>query len=182
MLSARGITVALGGRLVLNDVSVSVAPGDRLGIVGPNGIGKTTLLGALAGDVPLESGAIARAPKTLTVGFLPQEPDARPGETLRHYLARRTGVVGASAALDRLTEALGTDPDLAGAYTAARATFLALGGDDLAARRGVVCADVGLDAARLDVEVSALSGGQAARAALAAILLSRFDVLLLDEP
>ena len=154
MLSARGITVSLGGRLVLADVSVSVAPGDRLGIVGPNGIGKTTLLGVLAGDIPLESGSIAGAPKTLTVGFLPQEPDARPGETLREYLARRTGVAAASAELDRLTEALGTDPDLAEAYTDALDTFLALGGDDLDARTGVVCADVGLDSDRVDVEVS----------------------------
>ncbi len=182
MLSALGITVSLGGRLVLNDVSMSVAPGDRLGIVGPNGIGKTTLLGALAGTVPLEAGSIARAPKTLTVGFLPQEPDARPGETLRQYLARRTGVAAASVELDRLTEALGTDPDLAEAYTDALDTFLALGGDDLDARTGVVCADVGLDPDRLDLVVSSLSGGQAARAALGAILLSRFDVLLLDEP
>ena len=68
------------------------------------------------------------------------------------------------------------------AHTDALERFLALGGDDLDARIGVVCADLGLAADRLDVEVGVLSGGQAARAALAAILLARFDVLLLDEP
>ncbi|HEY3724343.1 MAG TPA: ABC-F family ATP-binding cassette domain-containing protein [Acidimicrobiia bacterium] len=182
MLSARGVTVSLGGHLVLNEVSVSVAAGDRLGVVGPNGIGKTTLLRALAGQVPLDAGVVERAPASLTVGLLPQEPDAIPGETLRAYLARRTGVAGASAELDRLTTLLGSDPDLAEAYTDALEHFLALGGDDLDARVGAVGADLGLDADRLDVEVAALSGGQAARAALAAILLSRFDILLLDEP
>ncbi len=54
MLSARGVTVSLGGRLVLNEVSLSVAAGDRLGIVGPNGIGKTTLLRVLAGRITPE--------------------------------------------------------------------------------------------------------------------------------
>jgi ATPase subunit of ABC transporter with duplicated ATPase domains len=91
MLSAKGVTVSLGGRLVLNDVSLSVSSGDRLGIVGPNGIGKTTLLRVLAGQVRVDAGAVERAPPALAVGFLPQETDAHPGETLRAYLGRRTG-------------------------------------------------------------------------------------------
>jgi ATPase subunit of ABC transporter with duplicated ATPase domains len=182
MLSARGVTVSLGGHTVLNEVSVSVGAGDRLGVVGPNGIGKTTLLRALAGEVGLDAGVVERAPKSLTVGLLPQEIDARPGETLRGYLGRRTGVAAASAELDRLTVALERDPGATDAYTNALDRFLALGGDDLDARIGALCADLGLAADRLDVEVTVLSGGQAARAALAAILLSRFDVLLLDEP
>src|SRR5205823_5564502 len=110
------------------------------------------------------------------------EPDARPGETLRAYLARRTGVAPAEAELDRLTDAMAEDPGLVDAYTEALDRFLALGGDDLEARSGAVLDDVGLPADRLDVEIGALSGGQAARAALAAILLARFDVFLLDEP
>jgi ATPase subunit of ABC transporter with duplicated ATPase domains len=182
MLSARDVTVSLGGRLVLNEVTFSVAAGDRMGVVGPNGIGKTTLLRALAGQLVLDSGAVERAPSSLTVGILAQETDARPAESLRDYLSRRTGVAAASAELDRLTDLLATDPAQAGPYTEALDQFLALGGDDLDARIGVVCADLGLATDWLDVEVAVLSGGQAARAALAAILLSRFDVLLLDEP
>jgi len=182
VLSARNVSLSLGGRTVLADVSCSVAGGRRLGVVGPNGIGKTTLLRVLAGELVPDAGRVERAPGTLSVGYLPQEPDACPGETLRAYLARRTGVAAAGAELDRCTEALAGAPDQVDAYTDALERFLALGGDDLDARAGATLADVGLPADRLDVEVGSLSGGQAARAALAAILLSRFDVLLLDEP
>ena len=82
----------------------------------------------------------------------------------------------------RATHALGDDADSIEAYSAALEHYLAIGGDDLDARTGAVLAEVGLPADRLDVAVGHLSGGQAARAALAAILLSRQDVLLLDEP
>jgi ATPase subunit of ABC transporter with duplicated ATPase domains len=168
--------------VVLHRVSVSIAAGARLGVVGPNGIGKSTLLRILAGLEAPDEGAVERVPATTTVGWLPQETDARPGEALRAYLARRTGVAAASDALDAATAAMGTDPESIEAYGEALERFLALGGDDLDARAGVVLAQVGLSADRLDVALQHLSGGQAARAALAAILLSRHDVLLLDEP
>jgi ATPase subunit of ABC transporter with duplicated ATPase domains len=185
VLSAIGVSRSHGVATVLDDVSLSVGPESRIGIVGPNGIGKSTLLRILAGLEHADGGSVERAPASLTVGYLPQESDAVGGETLMAYLARRTGVAEAEAELDRLSDAMATDPqgaDVVERYTEALERFLALGGDDLAARAGQVCADVGLPADRLDVEVGALSGGQAARAALAAILLSRFDVFLLDEP
>src|SRR3546814_5889925 len=77
---------------------------------------------------------------------------------------------------------MGGDADSIERYSAALEHFLAIGGDDLDARTGAVLAQVGLPPGRLDVEVGHMSGGQAARAALAAILLSRQEVLLLDEP
>ena len=182
MLVANGLVRHHGAQTVLGGVSVSITARARLGIVGPNGIGKSTLLRILAGAEAADGGTVLRSPATTTVGWLPQEPDAQLGETLRAYLARRTGVAAASAALDSATAAMGTDDDSIEAYSAALDQFLALGGDDLDARTGAVLAEVGLPADRLDVEVGHLSGGQAARAALAAILLSRQDVLLLDEP
>jgi ATPase subunit of ABC transporter with duplicated ATPase domains len=182
VLVARDVSRHHGGQVVLHRVSVSIAAGARLGVVGPNGIGKSTLLRILAGLEAPDEGAVERVPATTTVGWLPQETDARPGEALRAYLARRTGVAAASDALDAATAAMGTDPESIEAYGEALERFLALGGDDLDARAGVVLAQVGLPADRLDVALQHLSGGQAARAALAAILLSRHDVLLLDEP
>jgi ATPase subunit of ABC transporter with duplicated ATPase domains len=167
---------------VLDDVSLTVHPGDRIGIVGPNGIGKSTLLRILAGFDRPDAGTVERAPRTLTVGLLSQELDAEGGETLRRYLARQTGVAAAEAELDRATAALGADEATIATHGEALERFLALGGDDLDARAGAVLAEVGLPADRLDVPVTELSGGQAARAGLAAVLLSRHDVLLLDEP
>ncbi len=171
-----------GAQVVLGGVSLAVTPRARIGIVGPNGIGKSTLLRILAGLERPDAGLVERSPATTTVGFLPQEPDAHAGETLRAYLARRTGVSAASDALDAATHAMGEDPASIEAYTTALEHFLAIGADDLESRTGTVLSQVGLPADRLDVEVGHLSGGQAARAALAAILLSRQDVLLLDEP
>ena len=183
MLTARRLSKSFGTSVVLTEVDVSIGPRSRLGLVGPNGIGKSTLLRILAGLEAPDEGTVERSPRTIEVGWLPQEVEGTPGETLRGYLARRTGVAEAERDLDHWTELLGTDPDDAiEPYTEALERFMALGGDDLDARAGEVCADVGLPADRLDVEMTDLSGGQQARAALAAILLSRFDVFLLDEP
>ncbi|MGQ0832654.1 MAG: ABC-F family ATP-binding cassette domain-containing protein [Microthrixaceae bacterium] len=181
MLTASDVVRHHGAQVVLGGVSVSITPGARLGVVGPNGIGKSTLLRVLAGLEAPDSGTVRRSPAT-TVGWLPQEPDARSGETLRAYLARRTGVSAAADDLDLATASMSGDAASIEAYSLALETFLAVGGDDIDARMGAVLAEVALPADRLDVEVGHLSGGQAARAALAAILLSRQDVLLLDEP
>jgi len=182
MLSGHELTKHHGAQPVLERVSVQVDERTRLGVVGPNGVGKSTLVRILAGLEAPDGGRVERAPATLTVGALPQETDARPSETLLGYLARRTGVAEADAELEAATAGMADGRVTVEAYTAALDRFLALGGGDFDARVGEVCADVGLPTDRLGVPVEALSGGQAARAALAAILLSQFDVLLLDEP
>jgi ATPase subunit of ABC transporter with duplicated ATPase domains len=181
-LAAREIVKSHGAVTVLDRVSLAVGPGDRLGVVGPNGIGKSTLLRVLAGLEESDGGVVRRTPPALTVGYLPQEPDAVRRETLLAYLERRTGVAEAGRELDDLAARLGSEPDLAERYDEALQRYLALGGADLVPRARAVAAEVGLDAALLDRPIGALSGGEAARAALAAVLLARFDVFLLDEP
>ncbi len=161
----------------------SPRPVDRIGVVGPNGVGKSTLLRALAGLVPLERGRVERTPPTATVGYLPQEP-ARSDETVTVALARRTGRHDGDAPSWRRRRPRW--PPAASAPTTATPTaldrWLALGGADLDARVGQVWADLGLPARLLDQPTASLSGGEAARAGLAALLLARFDVFLLDEP
>ena len=98
-------TVTRGPLVVLESVDLVVNAGRRIGVVGPNGVGKSTLLQALAGLVRLERGRVDRTPPTATVGYLPQEP-SRSDETVREYLTRRTGVLMASAELDAATAAL----------------------------------------------------------------------------
>ena len=180
MLAATGVSKAHGAQVVLANVDLVVPPGARLGLVGPNGSGKSTLLRLLAGLDRPDRGTIGRGPG-LAVGYLPQERDPRAGETLRAYLARRTGVADAERRMDELAARLGHEPSLAQAYHDALGEYLARGGEDLDARAQHALADVGLDAG-LDRTLTALSGGESARAALVSVLLSRFDVLLLDEP
>ncbi|MEU8367003.1 ABC-F family ATP-binding cassette domain-containing protein [Micromonospora tulbaghiae] len=181
-LIAKDLTAGHGDRLLFEDLDLVVAPGDVVGLVGVNGAGKSTLLRTLAGLLPREQGSVSLSPPTATVGYLPQEPERRPGETVRDFLARRTGVTAAQAALDAATEALtagaaGADD----AYANALERWLDLGGADLDERAAQVAAELGLDVG-LDHPMTGLSGGQAARAGLASLLLSRYDVFLLDEP
>jgi ATPase subunit of ABC transporter with duplicated ATPase domains len=182
VLVAKNLYLAHGDRPVLVDVSLAVNPGDRIGVVGPNGIGKSSLLRILAALDEADAGSVERSPRTLTVGLLRQEIDPVGGETVRNFLARQTGITGATTALDAATEAMGVDDDSIVAHADALDRFLALGGDDFEARLGTVIAGLGLPDDRVDLAVTDLSGGQAARVGLAAILLSRQDVLLLDEP
>jgi ATPase subunit of ABC transporter with duplicated ATPase domains len=180
-LAAANITKSHGAQLVLSGVGLVVPTGARIGLVGPNGVGKSTLLRILAGLEEPDAGTVRRSPPGLSVGYLPQEADAEPGETLLGYLARRTGVAAAEAELDLLTERLTEEPALVDVHADALDRFLRLGGADLAARAGAVCAELGLDLP-LDATLEELSGGEAARARLAAVLLARYDVFLLDEP
>ena len=180
---ARGLTLSIGPRILVEGIDLSVGPGTRLGLVGPNGAGKSTLLRTLAGLRPPDGGEVRLSPGTATVGYLPQEPSPRPGETVGQLLERRTGVAEANRALDAATAALAEgDPGSDDAYALALDRWMALGGADLDARAGAVADDLGLPTDLLGRPVASLSGGQAARAQLAALLLARFDVFLLDEP
>ena len=180
LLAAHGVSFSYGAATVLTDAELTVAAGDAVAVAGPNGAGKSTLLRLLAGLEQPDSGEITAAG---TVGLLPQERDRQDGETLLDYVARRTGVAAAEETMLAAAEnmARAGPGDAGSAYASALDRYLALGGPDLAARAGQVSAALGLPAS-LDRRTSGLSGGQAARLALAAVLLARFDVLLLDEP
>ncbi len=182
-LVARDLTLSFGRAIVLDSIDLTVTPDSRVGVVGPNGSGKTTLLRVLAGAQHPDTGSVALAPPDATVGYLAQEPERRSEETVLAALARRAGVALASSELESATAALVADPDTAAdRYAVALDRWLRLGGADFDARAAAVAADIGLAEKVLEHPTATLSGGQAAKAALASILLSRFDVVLLDEP
>ncbi|WP_432496655.1 ABC-F family ATP-binding cassette domain-containing protein [Kineococcus gypseus] len=181
-LVAKDLSAAHGTRTLFSGLDLVIAPGDVVGLVGANGAGKSTLLRLLAGLARPETGAVSLSPPTATVGYLPQEPERRAGESVAGFLGRRTGVAAAQESMDAAAAALAEGaPGADDRYAEALERWLALGGADLDERRGEVLADLGLsvDAQRA---MTALSGGQAARVGLAALLLSRYDVFLLDEP
>ncbi|MFF9586155.1 ABC-F family ATP-binding cassette domain-containing protein [Streptomyces achromogenes] len=181
-LVAKNLAAGHGDRPLFSGLDLVVAPGDVIGLVGANGAGKSTLLRMLAGLTPPERGELRLSPPAATVGHLPQEPERRPGETVREFLARRTGVAAAQRAMDDATQALVDGaPGADDAYATALERWLGLGGADLDERAEEVAGSLGL-AVDLDQPMTTLSGGQAARAGLASLLLSRYDVFLLDEP
>ncbi len=182
-LNARRIGHERAGRVVLDDVSLSVGPDTCLGLVGPNGVGKSTLLQILAGLITPASGRVVVDPPTATVGYLSQEHEVVPGETVRDSLLRRTGLVDAEDELASAAALLGADePGTEDRYANALARYESLSAGDFEARLTTTLEQVGLLDGVSDMPTSSLSGGQRARAALAAVLLARFDVTLLDEP
>ncbi|ABM16606.1 MULTISPECIES: ABC-F family ATP-binding cassette domain-containing protein [Mycolicibacterium] len=184
-LVAKNVAGGFAHRTLFEGVDLTVAPGDVVGVVGANGAGKSTLLRILAGELEPLDGSVAVAPADAFVGWLPQEHERVPGETVAAYVARRTGCAEATRAMDAAAATLDDAGNGADAYSAALDHWLATGAADLDERLPAVLADLGLDsdAVRPDsTPMTALSGGQAARVGLAALLLSRFDIVLLDEP
>src|SRR3984957_18492288 len=195
VLTAKGLSAGHADRVIFSGVDLVVSPGKVIGLVGANGAGKSTLLRMLAGlDLGArEAGSVSLNPPTATVGYLPQEPERRAGESVLAFIERRTGVAGAAAELEAATAALAAagagpgDTEIGDAYSAAFDRWMDLGGADLAERTAKVAASLGLTGllgrrGRLDAPMTSLSGGQAARANLASLLLSRYDIFLLDEP
>jgi len=189
-LVAQGLAGGYGHRTLFDSLDLTVAAGDVVGLVGANGAGKSTLLRLLAGVDEPQAGTIRLSPADAFVGWLPQEHERVIGESVVGYIARRTGCAAATAEMDAAAAALG-DPSLvppgtdpADTYSVALDRWLASGAADLDERLPAVLADLGLDLGDDPAEtmMTSLSGGQAARVGLAALLLSRFDIALLDEP
>jgi ATPase subunit of ABC transporter with duplicated ATPase domains len=190
-LVAKNVAGGFAHRTLFEGLDLTVAPGDVVGVVGANGAGKSTLLRILAGDLePLDS-SVSIAPPDAFIGWLPQEHERMAGETVAAYVARRAGCTESTQAMEAAAAALAdpsqgrADIDPADAYAAALDRWLASGAADLDERLPAVLADLGLDSDAVRPEatpMTALSGGQAARVGLAALLVSRFDIALLDEP
>ena len=181
-LVAKDVSGGHDHRQLFSGLSLTVAPGDVVGVVGANGAGKSTLLRLLAGVDQPQEGSVSLAPADAFVGWLPQEHERVPGETVAGYIARRTGCAQATAEMESTAEALGSGaPGADDAYALAFDRWMASGAADLDDRIPAVLADLGLETGP-EAAMTGLSGGQAARVALAALLLSRFDVVLLDEP
>jgi len=181
-LVAKDLAGGHGHRTLFESLNLTVAPGDVVGVVGANGAGKSTLLRLLGGEAAPMAGTVSTAPADAFVGSLPQEHERVPGETVAGYLARRTGAAAATAAMEATAAALEEGGQEAGDhYAVALDHWLASGAPDLEDRAPATLAELGLTVGT-DALMTSLSGGQAARVALAALLLSRFDIMLLDEP
>ena len=127
-LSCKGLAASFGARELFSGLDLEVAPGDVVGLVGPNGTGKSTLLRILAGLRPPDAGTVSVTPPIASLGYLAQEPERVPGESVRALLARRTGVTVAEAAMNEAAHAVSIhEPGADERYSVAFERWLALG-------------------------------------------------------
>jgi ATPase subunit of ABC transporter with duplicated ATPase domains len=185
MITATGLELRAGARILLADATLRVQPGDRIGLVGRNGAGKTTALKVLAGEgLPFAGQVERRGP----IGYLPQDP--RTGDldmTARDRVLSARGLDTLLAEIRSLESVLGDDERAIRRYGALEDRFAGLGGYAAEAQAARICANLGLPDRVLAQPLGTLSGGQRRRIELARILFgdaadANGGTLLLDEP
>jgi ATPase subunit of ABC transporter with duplicated ATPase domains len=182
-LVCRDVCLDRGAQPVLAHVSFTVGPGTCLGVVGPNGVGKSTLLRVLAGIEVPDSGTVELAPRGASCVYVEQErvADTARTETVRQALVRRSGVEQAVEELNRAAAGLGAgEPGAHDRYEIALERVASFGSDHDAAVDAAL-SDAGLTELS-ERAVAVLSGGEAAKLALSAMAVAPADILLLDEP
>jgi ATP-binding cassette subfamily F protein 3 len=173
MLHINGLTYRIGGRLLLEDASVAVPEGHKVGIVGRNGVGKSTLFRLILGDIPAESGSIT-LPRNARIGTVAQEAPGGPESLLETVMAGDAELASLSAEAETAT-----DPHRIAEIQMRLADIEAHTAN---ARAATILTGLGFSEEAQQGPCSALSGGWRMRVALAAALFAKPDVLLLDEP
>ena len=188
ILTVSNLEKSYGTDLLFSEITFSIAAGQKLGLVGRNGCGKTTLLRILLGQERPDGGKVSLAAGR-RLGYLRQEAPVHPEHTLLEEVQTVFAPLRAMEAqmqdLERAMEAVQTDAELEQtmeAYSEIRDTFDAAGGYHYAADLDVVLEKLGFSEADHEKLVGACSGGEQTRLALAKIVLSKPDLLILDEP
>ncbi|MEM9040234.1 MAG: ABC-F family ATP-binding cassette domain-containing protein [Actinomycetota bacterium] len=184
MLQAQKLTVEVGGRAVVADASFTVAARDKVGLVGRNGAGKTSLFKVLGGAAEPAGGKVVRSGG---FGYLPQDPkidSALDGRTSVTHVLSGKGIDEEMVRIEKLRIAMEENPDERNVerYTRAEERFRTTGGYAAESEARAMAVGLGLPDDRLDLPISVLSGGERRRVELARILFAGTDVLCLDEP
>src|SRR4029453_9487752 len=186
MLQGQRLRKSYGAVTVISNVSFILNDNQHVGLIGPNGVGKSTLLRCIIGAEQLDAGTIAKSPADVSIGYLAQAfGDLGERSVGAIVAAAKADVLQAERHLQPAAEALAAASDVDAAlarYDAALARFEALGGYEREQRAAAVLPGLGLGGVEPATPVAVLSGGQKTRLGLAALLLSEPDLLLLDEP
>ncbi len=186
LLSISNVSKAYGDNQVLNDVSLSISLGQKIGLVGANGVGKSTLLKLIVSELEPDTGAVATA-SNVEIGYLPQVLAAAADQTIDQLINASQGDLRCMEARLRELEQQMADPNgkldiVLDEYSQLTEQFERRGGYDLEHRMGQVFAGLGIDHLPRDRAIATLSGGEKSRVGLAALLLRAPDLFLLDEP
>ena len=173
MLHIKGLTYRIGGRLLLEDASVAVPEGHKVGIVGRNGVGKSTLFRLILGEIQPESGTVT-LPRNARIGTVAQEAPGGPESLLETVMAGDAELASLTAEAETAT-----DPHRIADIQIRLADIEAHTANSRAA---TILTGLGFSDEAQQGPCSALSGGWRMRVALAAALFAKPDVLLLDEP
>ncbi|MBL1100436.1 ribosomal protection-like ABC-F family protein [Streptomyces coffeae] len=182
-ISLRGVTLSRGDRTLLDDVSFSVRPGERVGIVGENGAGKSTLLKVLAGSEPSDDGVVVTVADGGTghLGQTPELPSDRlVGDAIDAALAEVRAMERGLRELE--AELGGCAPEVLAEYGDLLTAFEARDGYETDARVDKALHGLGLGDIGRDRRLGSLSGGEQARLGLACLITAAPEVMLLDEP
>ena len=188
MLQVSNLSKAYGDDVILEDVSFVVNPGERVGLVGPNGCGKTTLLRIIVGQEQPDRGSVRFSPADVTVGYLAQALEFEAGATVSDVMRRAVeGLREAERRVEALAQQIaiaqpGELARLMDEYASALARFEAAGGYQVSHDIDAVLAGLGLVTVDQATPVTILSGGQKTRLGLARLLQTHPQLLLLDEP
>jgi ATPase subunit of ABC transporter with duplicated ATPase domains len=188
MIALSGVYKQYGRQILFVDASFQLNTGEKIGLVGPNGSGKTTIFRLITGEEHADDGDVS-VPKKLSIGYFRQEIDEMAGRPVLDEAIAGSGRLGdLHHELIDLEHALSDSERAADAenilarFGDVQSEYQQRGGYELEARAREVLAGLGFDDARIDDDVAALSGGWKMRVAMAKVLLGRPDVLLLDEP
>lgn len=181
LVSLQEITKEFEDRLILSPTSLSVEEGDRIGFVGPNGAGKTTLLQIITGALAPTEGTVSVRRGT-SVGYLAQNSGCDSAGTVASELRSVfSELLAMQARLTDLSHRM-TEAEASREYARLLPLFEARGGYEIDVRVRTVANGMGFPEQTMETPVSALSGGEKTRLALAKLLLQRPDLLILDEP
>ena len=184
MLQAQALSVEVGGRMVVASADFTVMPRDKVGLVGRNGAGKTSLFRALGGEAEPAAGRVVRRGG---FGYLPQDPriaGVLDGRTAVAHILSGRGIDAEVERIEKLRIAMEENPDErnVGRYTRAEEAFRTTGGYAAESEARAMAAGLGIGEARIESPIGVLSGGERRRVELARILFAGSDVLCLDEP